>query len=111
MPLAAVQGVMMTREHYDRLLRELDIAIVKMGELIADTIQECVDALERRDIVRSKQLIEADSRIDQKRYSIENQVLLLIATQQPLARDLRNIVSILTIATELERIGDYCEGI
>jgi phosphate transport system protein len=101
----------MTREHYLQLLRELDDAILDMGNLVAHTMASCIEALEQRDIVRAKQLIEADSRIDDERHGIENQAMLLIATQQPLASDLRTIVSILTIATELERIGDYCEGI
>ena len=106
-----VHETIMTREHYLNLLRELDDAILDMGDSVAITIASCIEALEQRDIVRAKQLIEADSRIDAERYGIENQALLLIATQQPLASDLRTIVSILTIATELERIGDYCEGI
>lgn len=101
----------MTREHYDRLIQELDEALLHMGDIVADTMIACVTALENRDIVTAKRLIEADNLIDEERYGIENQALTLIATQQPLARDLRNIASILTIATELERIGDYCEGI
>jgi phosphate transport system protein len=101
----------MTREHYDRLLHELDDAILQMGALVSETISTCVAALEDRDVVRAKRLIEDDSLIDDRRYEIENQALLLIATQQPLASDLRTVAAILTIATELERIGDYCEGI
>lgn len=101
----------MTREHYDRLLQELDGAILQMGDLVADTIAACMSALEHRDVAHAQQLIEADTLIDDKRYDIENQALLLIATQQPLASDLRTVAAILTIATELERIGDYCEGI
>lgn len=101
----------MTRERYDQLLHELDDAVVDMGNLVAATIAECIEALEHQDINRAQELIEADSEIDRKRYDIERQTLLLIATQQPLAGDLRSIVAILTVATELERIGDYCEGI
>jgi phosphate transport system protein len=101
----------MTREHYDRLLEELDEALLEMGELVANTIGACVAALDRRDVVEADRLIQADNLIDEKRYGIENQALLLIATQQPLASDLRTVAAILTIATELERIGDYCEGI
>ncbi|MBV9281603.1 MAG: phosphate signaling complex protein PhoU [Chloroflexi bacterium] len=101
----------MTREHYDQQLRELDAAILQMGDLVADTIVACVDALEQRDIVKAKRLIEADNHIDEERYDVESQALLLIATQQPMASDVRTVTAILTIATELERIGDYCEGI
>lgn len=101
----------MTREHYDAMLRALDDQIIELGELVASTIESCVDALDSGDVVAAQRLIEADNEIDDKRYEIERAALLLIATQQPLAGDLRNIASILTIATELERIGDYCEGI
>jgi phosphate transport system protein len=101
----------MTREHYDAMLRRLDDQILELGELVASTIESCVDALESTDAAAAQRLIEADNCIDDKRYEIERAALILIATQQPLATDLRNIAAILTIATELERIGDYCEGI
>jgi phosphate transport system protein len=101
----------MTREHYDALLRQLDDEILQMGELVADTIGRCVDVLENRDVDMAQRLIAADSRIDENRYDVENRVLVLIATQQPMAGDLRLVAAVLTIATELERIGDYCEGI
>ncbi len=101
----------MTRERYDAMLQELDDQVLELGELVATTIESCVNALDTRNAAAAQRLIEADNRIDDKRYEIERAALLLIATQQPLAGDLRNIASILTIATELERIGDYCEGI
>lgn len=101
----------MTREHYDQLLKDLDEAVLAMGDMVANTIAGCIRALERRDVVGARHLIQADNFIDEKRYEIETQALLLIATQQPLAGDLRNVAAILTVATELERIGDYCEGI
>lgn len=101
----------MTREHFDALLRALDDQVMSMGNLVVDTIGLCMGTLEQNDVEMAQRLIAADSHIDKKRYEIENQALLLIATQQPLAGDLRLVVAILTIATELERIGDYCEGI
>src|SRR5437868_1459899 len=101
----------MTREHYAELLHKLDEQVLEMGELVATTIGRCVDTLESLDVAEAQRLIEADTEIDDRRYQIERQALLLIATQQPLAGDLRTVAAILTIATELERIGDYCEGI
>jgi phosphate transport system protein len=101
----------MTREHYGELLRQLDDEVLQMGELVADTIGRCVDALESRDVDMAQRLIAADSRIDENRYDVENKAIVLIATQQPIAGDLRLVAAVLTIATELERIGDYCEGI
>jgi phosphate transport system protein len=101
----------MTREHYDALLRQLDGQVLKLGDLVADTIGRCVESLEDRNVELAQRLIAADSLIDESRYDVENQALVLIATQQPLAGDLRTITAVLTIATELERIGDYCEGV
>lgn len=101
----------MTREHYDVMLAQLDQQVLEFGELVASTIESCVDALDTKDAAAAQRLIEADNHIDDRRYEIERAALLVIATQQPLAGDLRNIAAILTIATELERIGDYCEGI
>lgn len=101
----------MTREHYQALLQGLDESIQEMGDMVARTVAASIEALAGRDANAAQQLIEADNDIDDKRYSIERDTLLLIATQQPLASDLRLVASILTIATELERIGDYCEGI
>jgi phosphate transport system protein len=100
-----------TREHYDRLIRQLDDQVHALGELVANAIEECVDALERRDINRAKGVIDGDSQVDGQRYQIEKNAFLLLATQQPTAGDLRDITSNLIIASELERIGDYCEGI
>lgn len=101
----------MTREHYDALLKKLDQEILRLGEDVARTIERSVDVLERRDAAGAQQLIRDDNEIDRQRYAIERDALLLIATQQPLAGDLRTVAAILTIATELERMGDYCEGI
>lgn len=82
-----------------------------MGNLVADTMSAAVDALKRNDAAEEQRLIASDNAIDDMRYDIEREALVLIATQQPLARDLRAVSAVLTIATELERIGDYCEGI
>jgi phosphate transport system protein len=101
----------MTREHYQELLRGLDNAILEMGSEVCRTIGEAIDTLERQDVAGAQALKGRDTEIDGKRYDIEQDALLLIATQQPLAGDLRTVAAILTIATELERIGDYCEGI
>jgi phosphate transport system protein len=101
----------MTRERYDEELHRLDEQIMEMGSRVGETIAVCIAALDRLDVDTAQRLIEADSYIDAMRYDLEGKALLLIATQQPLAGDLRIITSILTIATELERIGDYCEGI
>jgi len=66
--------------------------------------------LQNRDLTLAKQIIADDEKINHKRFDIEEKCIQLIATQQPMASDLRIIVSALNIITELERIGDYAEG-
>jgi phosphate transport system protein len=72
---------------------------------------ESVDALKRRDLVTARRIYRNDQLINEKRYAIENAILILIATQQPMARDLRLMAAILEVITELERMGDYAKGI
>jgi phosphate transport system protein len=79
--------------------------------MVEKTIVEAVDILKRQDLQAARRLIAADQLINQKRFAIENDTLVLIATQQPMAGDLRALAAILEIATELERMGDYAKGI
>jgi phosphate transport system protein len=74
-------------------------------------VLDALDALKRRDLVAAHRIYAADLQINEKRYSIESSVITLIATQQPMARDVRFLAAILEIITELERIGDYAKGI
>lgn len=101
----------MSREHYIQRLDALDGQLFELGELVATTIGRCIDALQGLDAAEAQRLIDADSEIDARRYEIENEAVLIIATQQPTAGDVRLLTGILTISSELERIGDYCEGI
>lgn len=101
----------MTREHYLQQLHDLDDEVCKLGELVVATIGRCVEALQALDAAEAQRLIDADSEIDARRYAIENESVIIIATQQPTAGDVRMLTGILVIASELERIGDYCEGI
>ena len=70
-----------------------------------------VEALKKRDLETSQRIYQNDEKINQRRYRIESETLTLIATQQPMARDLRFLAAILEVITELERIGDYAKGI
>jgi len=85
--------------------------LLVMGSIVEESIQSSVNCLKQRDFEGSKKVIHADLKINQKHFEIENQCLLLIATQQPMARDLRLLAAVLEIAIELERIGDYAKGI
>lgn len=99
------------RENFRKQLRETQNEILAMGSMVEKALDRAVGALKKRDLALAHQIIAEDARINQKRFDIEDQCINLIATQQPVASDLRIIVAILNIATELERIGDYAEGI
>jgi phosphate transport system protein len=101
----------MYRTEYQRSLQALQDDVVSLGSMVEKAILKAVDALRRRDLEESRNLLEGDTLIDQKRYEIEERCIEVIATQQPMARDLRTIVAFLIIVNELERIGDYAEGI
>ena len=81
-----------------------------MGSMVSKATMLAIQALQNRDLTLAKQIIADDEKINHKRFDIEEKCIQLIATQQPMASDLRIIVSALNIITELERIGDYAEG-
>jgi phosphate transport system protein len=101
----------MLRMDLDRQLNQLQQEVVSLAEIVGKATLRAVDALKRRDLVESQHIVEEDDYIDQKRYEIEERCIDLIATQQPMARDLRTIIALLHITVELERMGDYAEGI
>jgi phosphate transport system protein len=101
----------MPRATFERDLQHLQDELLALGSRVEQVITESVQLLRRRDFYGSRQLIAADHDINAERYAIENACLTLIATQQPMAGDLRRIAAILEIATELERISDYAKGI
>jgi phosphate transport system protein len=101
----------MTRETLDRKTRELLDEILLLGSMVEEAILNSVDSLKTRDLEAAQRVYQGDVEINKKRYEIENETLILIATQQPMARDLRVMAAILEIAGELERIGDYAKGI
>ena len=102
---------MMTRGDLDRRLQQLEAEVVSLGNVVEKAVKRSVDALSTRDLEENRQVISGDDYIDQKRYEIEDRCINIIATQQPMARDLRNIICLQHVTEELERIGDYAEGI
>ncbi len=99
------------RTDFNRRLREIQDDILIMGSMVETAIITSIKALKERDIDMAQQLINDDALINRKRFEIEEKCIKLIATQQPLAGDLRTIISVLNILTELERVGDYAAGI
>lgn len=98
------------RTTFHRKLKEIQDDILVMGSMVEKAINRSIEALKNRDLVLAHQIIGDDVKINQKRFSIEEKCIQLIATQQPLASDLRTIICVLNIITDLERIGDYAEG-
>jgi len=101
----------MPRKSFDRELQGLQDEVLVLGSVVEKAITEAVQALQQQDHKAARDLIARDRAINEKRYAIEGDALTLIARQQPLASDLRTIFTVLEIATELERIGDYAKGI
>jgi len=101
----------MLREAFDKDLQRLEDETLALGSMVENAIMESVEILKRRDMEGARRLIARDRRINEKRFAIEDEALSLIATQQPMARDLRTIAAVLDITHELERIGDYAKGI
>ena len=99
------------RNTYHQQLELLQGELVSMGAAVEKQIEQSIDALKRRDTTMAQQTAERDSEIDRMRYDIEERCIDLFATQNPLASDLRAVTSALIIANELERMGDYAEGI
>jgi phosphate transport system protein len=101
----------MSRRSFDQQLVHLEEEMLSLGETVENSIVESVKALIDKDGQASNELIAADRAINETCKSIETEALTLIATQQPLAGDLRTIFTAVEIANELERIADYAKGI
>jgi phosphate transport system protein len=102
---------METRTTFHKHLQEVEEDVSTMGKRVVTAIERSIEALKNRDSTLAHQIIADDAQINKQRFSIEENCIGLIATQQPVASDLRIIVAVLNILTELERIGDYAEGI
>jgi phosphate transport system protein len=101
----------MPRQSFERDLRRLQDDVLVLGSMVASYLNEAVESLKRRDLEAASRLVDWDSQVNEKRFAIENSTLGLIATQQPMASDLRTLAAVLEIITDLERIGDYAKGI
>ena len=101
----------MAREELERRLREIQDDMLILGSMVEKAIQKAMDSLCSRDLIVSREVVEEDNAINAKRYEIEEKCIHTMATQQPMAADLRTLVATLTITGQLERIGDHAEGI
>ena len=101
----------MTRALYERGLNDIQAEMLVMAGLVETAVERGVEALKSRNVELARRIIEDDREIDRLRYDIEDKAIELIATQAPLASDLRTIASVLHISVDLERMGDHAEGI
>jgi phosphate transport system protein len=101
----------MVRKTFENELQQVKDSVLVLGSMVEQSIIESVEALKKRDIAAAEKILEADKDINKKRFQIESQLLILIATQQPMAHDLRLLASCMEIISELERMGDYAKGI
>ena len=101
----------MSRFTLDQEIKLVQDEMLLLGSLAEQAILNSVDALRRRDVAAAKAITVEDKKINDKHFAIENHILIIFATQSPLARDLRLLAAMLEVITELERIGDYAKGI
>ncbi len=101
----------MPRQAFERELQHLEDEMLALASMVEEAITHSVDSLRLQDLDSARGLVEADDAINEKRFDIEDECMIAIATQQPMASDLRILAAILHITTELERIGDYAKGI
>ena len=101
----------MMRKALEVKIQNLKDEILILGSMVEQAMRDALKALKKRDIEASRRIYAADAEINAKRFDIERETLIAIATQQPMAHDLRVLASILEIASELERMGDYAKGI
>lgn len=101
----------MIRKTFESDIQQVKDEVLLLGSMVEHAIIGSVEALKKRDVKAAEKIIAEDKEINKKRFAIENQLMILIATQQPMAHDLRLLASTMEIISELERMGDYAKGI
>ena len=101
----------MSRKLFSQKIQNIKDEVLLLGSMVEDAVIKSVQSLKNRDVKQAKQIYQHDIELNDKRFSIENAILIVIATQQPMARDLRELASMLDVISELERMGDYAKGI
>jgi len=101
----------MIRKTFEHEMQQVKDEILVLGSMVETAILGSVETLKKRDIKEAERILAADKDINKKRFEIESQLMILIATQQPMAHDLRLLASSMEIISELERMGDYAKGI
>lgn len=101
----------MPREQFQRQIAALQDGVLEMGSMVERAVERAMQALMDRDVVLARSVIDEDKDINAVGYHLQNACISLLAQQAPMARDLRVIVSVTAIMSDLERMGDHAEGI
>ena len=101
----------MSREQFHKGLQGLQDGVLEMGSMVDRQVERSMQALVERDIPLAEAVIRDDSEVNRARFHLDNICLSLLAMQAPMANDLRFVVSVLSMITDLERMGDHAEGI
>ncbi|MCS6826302.1 MAG: phosphate transport system regulator PhoU, partial [Caldilinea sp.] len=102
---------MRPREHFDRELQHLSDSVMLMMSRVEEELSVVLAAYERLDPTLAAVVTDLDRQVNKMRFDIEERCIVLIATQQPAARDLRLIIASLNMIVDLERMGDQAKGV
>lgn len=101
----------MVRVAFSQSLRELQDGVITLGSMVEKAVGRAIESLTNQDAGLAQQVVENDEQINKMRWQLEEDAILLMATQAPMAGDLRRIAAVMHIVTELERMADHAEGI
>jgi len=101
----------MLRKHLDQQIESIKGDISILEKMVVQAVHKSTQALKDNNLNEAQAVFAFDQEINVLRYEIEGAVMVVMATQQPIAHDLRVLASVLTLAAELERVGDYAKGI
>ncbi|MCE5186954.1 MAG: phosphate signaling complex protein PhoU [Planctomycetaceae bacterium] len=96
---------------FRKTIDAMELDLISMGKAVEEAILSSVEALKHRDLQCAEKIIKDDELINERRWKLEDECINLIALQQPVASDLREVIAILNMITDLERMGDHAEGI
>ncbi|NIS82732.1 MAG: phosphate signaling complex protein PhoU [Anaerolineales bacterium] len=109
--MAAGEAGSSSRVVFDRDLNNLRADVLRLGDMVASARDRSLTALREHDVTLAEEIIEQDAEVNALRFQIEEACLSMIATQQPAARDLRAVVAAMSMASDMERMGDHAAGI
>ncbi|WP_102027018.1 phosphate signaling complex protein PhoU [Salirhabdus sp. Marseille-P4669] len=102
---------MTIRANFSGELNELKVQIKEFASVVDDALKKAVECLYQKDVERAQTIIDNDVKLDEKELEINEKAILLIAKQQPLAKDLRRLIIALRISSDLERMADHAVNI